>query len=119
MPTLSGTRPPSTAAPSSTDGAAVLFTSSLPLRSRRYALAFLRDAVAIRRLLDGMLADPDGGLVRYELRAHPIANRYETESVWESEAHLERFAAHPLHVEVMRRQAPRLGAATFERRMAP
>ena len=116
MPTLSGHR----AAPAGTSsGTAVVFRSSLPLRSRRHAVGFLRDAVRIRRLLDELLSDPSSGLVRYALRAHPIANRYETESVWESDEHLARFAAHPVHVEVMRRQAPRLGAATFERSSAP
>lgn len=107
MPTLAATRPGAPAA------GAVLFTSELPLRSRRFAISFLRDAVAIRRVLDELLADPAAGLVRYELHAHPLANRYATESVWESEEHLRRFAAHPVHVEVMRRQAPHLVAATF------
>lgn len=110
MPTLAASRP---GAPSA---GAVVFTSVLPLRSRRFAISFLRDAVAIRRVLDELLADPAGGLVRYELRAHPIANRYATESVWESAEHLQRFAAHPVHVAVMRRQAPHLGAATFDTR---
>ena len=45
MPTLAGSRPD---APASTP---VRFTSELPLRSRRFAVGFLRDAIRLDRLL--------------------------------------------------------------------
>ena len=107
MPTLTGSRD---VAPGPNH---VVFTSDLPLRTRRHAVSFLRDAFAIRRVLDATLRDPAGGLIRYELRAHPLANRYSTESVWDSQVSLRRFASHPVHAEIMRRQARHLGAATF------
>jgi hypothetical protein len=97
--------------------ATVEFRSELPLRKRRYALAFMRDTLRIKRLLDRLATDPDGGLMWYELTAHPIANRYSTASAWRSQEHLRRFAADPVHVEVMRRQRSRLGPAKFETRV--
>ena len=105
-------------APDEATGVAVEFHSELPLRRRRYAFGFLRDTFRVKRVLDRLAADPDGGLLWYELTAHPIANRYSTASGWRSEEHLRRFAADPVHVEVMRRQRDRLGEARFETRVA-
>lgn len=95
---------------------AVEFHSQLPLRKRRYAVGFLVDTFRIKRLLDRLATDPDGGLLWYELTAHPIANRYSTASGWRSAEHLSRFAGDPVHAAVMRRQRDHLGEATFETR---
>ena len=95
-------------------GEVVVFRSELPLRRRRYAVGFMRDTMRIKRLLDALAGDPDGGLVWYELTAHPLANRYSTASAWRSEEHLRRFAADPVHVGVMHRQRDHLGTPTFE-----
>jgi hypothetical protein len=109
MPTLTGSRPDAPVT-----GALVRFTSELPLRSRRFAVGFLRDARRLDRLLRELLDDPASGLVSYELHAHPLQNRYRTVSTWTSPDALRKFAAHPLHVEIMRRQRDHLGDATFD-----
>jgi quinol monooxygenase YgiN len=108
MPTLAGSRPD---APS---GSHVRFTRHLPLRSRRYAISFLRDAIRLDRLLTRLLADPDSGLVSYELQAQPLRNSYRTISTWTSHEALDAFARHPTHVAIMRRHRDHLGAATFD-----
>ena len=109
MPTLAGTRADAPAGATLTR-----FTSELPLRSRRYALAFIRDAMRLDRLLKQLLDDPDSGLVAYELQAQPWRNHYRTVSAWTSPEALHRFAGHPTHVDMMRRHRDRLGDATFE-----
>lgn len=108
MPTLAGTRP------DAPHGSHVRFTSLLPLRSRRYAISFIRDAIRLDRLLTQLLGDPDSGLVSYELQAQPLRNSYRTTSTWTSPEALDAFARHPTHVAIMRRHRDRLGAATFD-----
>jgi hypothetical protein len=109
MPSLKWTSPDAADA-----GEVVVFRSELPLRRRRYAVGFMRDTMRIKRLLDALAADADGGLLWYELTAHPLGNRYGTASAWRSEAHLRRFASDPVHLDVMRRQRDHLGTPTFE-----
>lgn len=108
MPTLTGSRP------DAPRGSHVRFTSQLPLRSRRHAISFLRDAIRLDRLLTRLLADPDSGLLSYELQAQPLRNSYRTTSTWTSHEALDAFARHPTHVAIMRRHRDRLGAATFD-----
>ena len=95
-------------------GTVVVFRSELPLRKRRYAFGFMRDTFRIKRLLDTLAARPEGGLVSYELTAHPLTNRYTTLSVWRSEEDLRGFASDPVHVGVMQRQRSHLGTPSFE-----
>lgn len=95
-------------------GTVVVFRSELPLRKRRYAVGFMLDTFRIKRLLDAIAAAPDGGLVTYELTAHPLSNHYTTLSVWRSEEDLRRFASDPVHVGVMQRQRSHLGTPSFE-----
>jgi heme-degrading monooxygenase HmoA len=82
--------------------------STLPLKSRATTVRFMRHVMGIRKQLRSAK-----GLVGYTLWAKPLAKRYWTLSVWESEEALRAFMVESPHVEVMKDLAPQMAETHF------
>ena len=97
----------------------VVFASRLPLRRRRDAPGFLVDTVHIKKHLDGLIADPDEGLLWYALRADLLTNVYWTTSAWRDDEALRAFVISEPHRTIMRDRRGTLGSFDTARWTVP
>ena len=82
----------------------IVFASRLPLQRRRAAPGFLADTLHIKKHLDGLIADPDEGLLWYALRADLLSNVYWTTSAWRDDEALRAFVISEPHSSIMRKR---------------
>lgn len=86
----------------------VVMASVLELQRRRDVLPFLIAALRLRRLF---ATSP--GAIRLSLRAIPFRKTFWTVSQWASQADLDAYARHPIHIEIVRKYSPRMAGSTF------
>ncbi len=90
------------------DADTIAMASLLELRRLRDAPGFLAAALRLRRLFGR-----SEGAIRLSLVAIPLRRTFWTLSQWSSQAELEAYARHPIHVEIMRRYGTRMAESTF------
>lgn len=96
------------AAATDAGGATVVMASVLELHRVRDAPGFLIAALRLRRLF---ATTP--GAIRLSLMAIPLRTTFWTLSQWKSEAHLDAYARHPIHIDIVKKYSPRMSGSTF------